>query len=56
MQPLTPIEVAQRIAEERRQLRRNSSQKKSNTQRRYDLEFERELRSAGLDVRKGVEL
>lgn len=44
MQPLDPREVAQRIAEERRQLRRNSTQRKSNTQRRYELEYLRDLR------------
>lgn len=45
MKPLTPHEVAQRIAEERKQLRRNSSQKTSNTQRRYELEYLKDLRN-----------
>lgn len=44
MKPLTPREVAQRIAEERRHLRRNSARKNSNTQRRYEMEYKRDLR------------
>lgn len=53
MQPLTPQEVAQRIAAERKRMK--PKRDKVNTQRRYDLEFERELRAMGFDVRKGVE-
>lgn len=53
MKPLTPIEVAERIAAERKRMR--PKRDKVNTQRRYDLEFERDLRSVGLDVRKGDE-
>ena len=54
MQPLTPIEVAERIAAERKA--RKPKRDKINTQRRHDLEFEQDLRRAGFDVRKGVEL
>ena len=54
MQPLTPIEVAERISQERKA--RKPKRDKINTRRRHDLEFEQDLRRAGLDVRKGVEL
>ena len=54
MQPLTPIEVAERIAAERKA--RKPKRDRVNTQRRHDLEFEQDLRRAGFDVRKGVSL
>ena len=54
MQPIPPREVAERIAAERKT--RKTKRNKVNTQRRHDLEFERDLRRAGLDVREGVEL
>ena len=54
MQPLTPIEVAERIAAERKA--RKPKRDRINTQRRHDLEFERDLRAIGFDVRGGVEL
>lgn len=54
MQPLDPHEVAQRIAAERKRMK--PKRDKVDTQRRYNLEFERDLRSVGLDVRKEGEL
>ena len=53
MQPLTPIEVAERIAAERK--RTKPKRDRINVQRRRDAEFERELRAIGFDVRGGVE-
>ena len=54
MQPLTPIEVAERIAAERK--RTKPERDRINVQRRRDAEFERDLRAIGFDVRGGVEL
>ena len=52
MQPLTPIEVAERIAAERK--RTKPERDRVNAARRRDLEFERDLRAIGFDVREGL--
>ena len=54
MQPLEPIEVAERIAAERKA--RKPKRDKVNVARRRDAEFERDLRAIGFDVQGGVEL
>lgn len=50
MQPLQPIEVAERIAAERKQ--RKPARDKINATRRRDVEFQEDLLRKGLDVRE----
>lgn len=52
MQPLDPREVAQRIAAERKQAVKRQAKGAGYTHRRRDVEFQRDLKAAGLDIRE----